>query len=185
MMNEENKVMKALVNLMVCPRCPGSTCCKRCSYIGTDGCYESLVSDSMKVLNAHFGEPMSAPSISASDCEAYVVSTMRTIGVPAHVLGYQYVVRAITLAVNNSEYLHAITSMLYPTIAKEFGATPARVERAIRHAIEVAWQRGDLDVLLSYFGNTLDPSRGKPTNSEFIATIAEHVKLNLLASSSK
>ena len=192
MMNEENKVMNALVNLMVCPRKPGSACCNRCSYTGVEDCYESLISNSMMVLNKSFMSDKSAtrPTTSvgiteASDYETYVSKVMFELGSPAHVLGYQYARRAIILAVSDSEYLHAITGMLYPAIAKEYHTTASRVERAIRHLIEITWDRGDLDVLQKYFGNTISYNKGKPTNSEFIATMAEHAKLHFKVDSSK
>lgn len=98
---------------------------------------------------------------------------------PAHIKGYQYLREAIILAVNDDEIMNSVTKLLYPTVAKTFKTTPSRVERAIRHAIEVAWDRGDVDVLNSYFGYTIQNSRGKPTNSEFIAMISDKLKLNL------
>ena len=107
---------------------------------------------------------------------------MHQIGVPAHIKGYQYLREAIILSVNNREMMGSITKLLYPTVAKKFQTTSSRVERAIRHAIEVAWDRGDVDVLSSYFGYTIQSSRGKPTNSEFIAMIADKFRLQLKAS---
>ena len=175
MMNNDNKVMNALVNLMVCPRHPGTSCCGKCSYRGTESCYENLISDSMTMLHAHFGAQVSAKA--APDYAMQVTNVMREIGIPAHVLGYKYARRAILLAIGDDMYVNAVTKYLYPTIAKEFNTTASRVERAIRHAIEVAWSRGDLDVLMHYFGNTIDRNKGKPTNTEFIAAIAEHLKL--------
>lgn len=176
MMNEEKQVMNALVNLMVCPRCPGRPSCNRCSYIGVADCHERLISDSMNVLNKHFGSTVTNEVVSEPDYEVQVVDVLRDIGIPAHVLGYRYAVRAIVLAIKHSEYLDAMTCVMYPTIAKAFNTTAPRVERAIRHAIEVAWRRGDPDTLYRYFGNTIDPYKGKPTNSEFIAYISEYLK---------
>ena len=103
--------------------------------------------------------------------EVVVSEIMHQIGVPAHIKGYQYLREAIILSINDSEMMNSVTKLLYPTVAKTFKTTPSRVERAIRHAIEVAWDRGDVDVLSSYFGYTIQNSRGKPTNSEFIAMI--------------
>ena len=114
----------------------------------------------------------------SNSLEVIVSEIMRQIGVPAHIKGYQYLRQSIILSVNNPEYLHAITKILYPTIAKNNQTTPSRVERAIRHAIEVAWDRGDVDVLSSYFGYTIQNSRGKPTNSEFIAMISDKLRLD-------
>ena len=100
------------------------------------------------------------------------------IGVPAHIKGYQYLREAILIAVEDMDVINAVTKALYPAVAKRFGTTPSRVERAIRHAIEVAWDRGDLEVLQKYFGYTVSNTKGKPTNSEFIAMIADRLVLN-------
>lgn len=113
------------------------------------------------------------------DLEVVVSQIMHQIGVPAHIRGYQYLREAIILSVNNSEMISSVTKILYPTVAKTFKTTPSRVERAIRHAIEVAWDRGDVDVLSSYFGYTIQNERGKPTNSEFIAMISDKLRLQL------
>lgn len=113
------------------------------------------------------------------DIEVTISDIMRQIGVPAHIKGYQYLRTAIKLSVNDSEMLASVTKLLYPTVAKMYNTTASRVERAIRHAIEVAWDRGDVDVLSSYFGYTIQSQRGKPTNSEFIAMIADKLKLSL------
>ncbi len=113
------------------------------------------------------------------DLEVVVSQIMHQIGVPAHIRGYQYLREAIILSVNNSEMISSVTKILYPTVAKTFKTTPSRVERAIRHAIEVAWDRGDVDVLSSYFGYTIQNERGKPTNSEFIAMISDNLKLRM------
>lgn len=117
-----------------------------------------------------------------NDLEVVVSEIMHQIGVPAHIKGYQYLREAIILSINNTEMMGSVTKLLYPTVAKTFKTTSSRVERAIRHAIEVAWDRGDVDVLSSYFGYTIQSSRGKPTNSEFIAMIADKLRLRLKAS---
>ena len=113
------------------------------------------------------------------DTEVVISDIMRQIGVPAHIKGYQYLRTAIDLSINDAEMLESVTKLLYPTIAKMYSTTSSRVERAIRHAIEVAWNRGDVDVLSSYFGYTIQSDRGKPTNSEFIAMIADRIKLSM------
>ncbi|MGN1442904.1 MAG: sporulation initiation factor Spo0A C-terminal domain-containing protein, partial [Acutalibacteraceae bacterium] len=95
--------------------------------------------------------------------------------------GYEYLRQSIVLTVKDPELMHAVTKALYPTIAKKNKTTPSRVERAIRHAIEVAWDRGDVDVLTSYFGYTIQNTRGKPTNSEFIAMISDKLRLAMNA----
>ena len=117
--------------------------------------------------------------ISDNDIEVVISDIMRQIGVPAHIKGYQYLRTAIKLSVEDSDMLGSVTKLLYPTVAKIFNTTSSRVERAIRHAIEVAWDRGDVDVLSSYFGYTIQSQRGKPTNSEFIAMISDKLKLSL------
>ena len=111
--------------------------------------------------------------------EAQVTNVIHEVGVPAHIKGYQYLREAITLAVNDIDIINSITKMLYPTLARKFKTTPSRVERAIRHAIEVAWTRGKLDVNNSMFGNTISVNKGKPTNSEFIAMIADKLRLEM------
>ena len=120
-----------------------------------------------------------ANSSGVKDLEVVVSQIMHQIGVPAHIRGYQYLREAIILSVKNDEMISSVTKVLYPTVAKTFKTTPSRVERAIRHAIEVAWDRGDVDVLSSYFGYTIQNERGKPTNSEFIAMISDNLKLQM------
>lgn len=109
--------------------------------------------------------------------EADVTNIIHEIGVPAHIKGYQYLRDAIILSVNDMEMLNSITKVLYPTIAKKHQTTPSRVERAIRHAIEVAWSRGKMDTIDALFGYTVSTGKGKPTNSEFIALIADKIRL--------
>ena len=109
--------------------------------------------------------------------EREITAIIHEIGVPAHIKGYQYLREAISLAVEDMEVINAVTKVLYPAVAKKFGTTASRVERAIRHAIEVAWDRGDLETLQKYFGYTVSNAKGKPTNSEFIAMIADRLQL--------
>lgn len=112
-----------------------------------------------------------------ADLEAQVTQIIHQIGVPAHIKGYQYLRTAILMAVEDSEIINYVTKMLYPTVAKKYQTTSSRVERAIRHAIEVAWDRGDVETLNAYFGYTIQNNRGKPTNSEFIAMISDNLRL--------
>ena len=114
---------------------------------------------------------------SNADLETEVTNIIKGIGIPAHIKGYQYVRTAIILAVKEPDVMGSITKVLYPAIAHEYDTTNSRVERAIRHAIEVAWDRCNVDVLNSYFGYTIQATRGKPTNSEFIAMIADKLRL--------
>lgn len=113
------------------------------------------------------------------DLQVTVSEIMHQIGVPAHIKGYQYLREAIVLSINDREMMSSVTKVLYPTVAKMYSTTSSRVERAIRHAIEVAWDRGDVDVLSSYFGYTIQNTRGKPTNSEFIAMISDKLRLRM------
>lgn len=111
------------------------------------------------------------------DLEKDVTDMIHEIGVPAHIKGYQYLREAIMMSVQDVEMLGSITKVLYPTIAKKYQTTPSRVERAIRHAIEVAWSRGRMETLDALFGYTINTGKGKPTNSEFIALIADKIRL--------
>ncbi len=117
--------------------------------------------------------------VSDPELELMVTEIIHQIGVPAHIKGYHYLREAILLSIKNSEIVNSVTKLLYPTVAKNHSTTASRVERAIRHAIEVAWDRGDIDVLNSYFGYTIQNDRGKPTNSEFIAMISDKLRLKL------
>ena len=116
-------------------------------------------------------------SLSGQSLESVVTAIIHEIGVPAHIKGYQYLREAIMIAVADMDVINAVTKILYPEVAKRFGTTASRVERAIRHAIEVAWDRGDLETLQKYFGYTVSNAKGKPTNSEFIAMIADRLQL--------
>lgn len=116
--------------------------------------------------------------VSYDNClESNVTNIIHEIGVPAHIKGYQYLRDAIIMSVNDNEMLNSITKILYPTIAKRHKTTPSRVERAIRHAIEVAWSRGKMDTIDELFGYTVCNGKGKPTNSEFVALIADKIRL--------
>lgn len=122
------------------------------------------------------GETYSS-SAGSDETEVVISDIMRQIGVPAHIKGYHYLRESIMLTIQDPELMHSVTKVLYPTVAKNNKTTASRVERAIRHAIEVAWDRGDVDVLSSYFGYTIQNTRGKPTNSEFIAMISDKLRL--------
>lgn len=111
------------------------------------------------------------------DLEKDVTDMIHELGVPAHIKGYQYLREAIMMSVDDMDTLNSITKILYPSIAKKFDTTPSRVERAIRHAIEVAWSRGKMETLDALFGYTINTGKGKPTNSEFIALIADKIRL--------
>ena len=125
------------------------------------------------------GYELSASRCSPADAglESVVTDIIHEIGVPAHIKGYQYLREAIILTIRDMDMINAVTKVLYPEVARKFATTPSRVERAIRHAIEVAWDRGDIEVLQKFFGYTVSNIKGKPTNSEFIAMIADHLSL--------
>ena len=109
--------------------------------------------------------------------ESVVTDVIHEIGVPAHIKGYQYLREAILLTIDDMDIINSVTKVLYPEVARRYSTTPSRVERAVRHAIEVAWDRGDLETLQRYFGYTVSNTKGKPTNSEFIAMIADRIRL--------
>ncbi|MGN0517780.1 MAG: sporulation transcription factor Spo0A [Acutalibacteraceae bacterium] len=118
-------------------------------------------------------------SVKSTDLEVQITDILHQIGVPAHIKGYHYLRDSIIMSVEHPEIINAVTKQLYPSVAKKYNTTSSRVERAIRHAIEVAWDRGDVDVLNSYFGYTIHTGRGKPTNSEFVAMISDKLRLQI------
>ena len=136
---------------------------------------ESNENDSLLFVEAPFKESKSVKP--EHDLEQDVTDMIHEIGVPAHIKGYQYLRDAILMAVDDIDMLNSITKVLYPTIAKKYQTTPSRVERAIRHAIEVAWSRGRMETLDALFSYTINTGKGKPTNSEFIALIADRIRL--------
>ena len=140
-------------------------------------CSSQLVAERIRQL---YQVSPAAPS-NSEHLETLVTSVIHEIGVPAHIKGYQYLREAIMITVRDMDVINAVTKILYPEVAKRYATTPSRVERAIRHAIEVAWDRGDLETLQKYFGYTVSNAKGKPTNSEFIAMIADKLRLRLKA----
>lgn len=154
------------------------------SYYMMKPCRISSVVERIRLLvSQHWTAESPAEEIASSasplrqNLEALVTSIIHEIGVPAHIKGYQYLREAIMMTVEDMDVINAVTKILYPEVAKKFGTTASRVERAIRHAIEVAWDRGDLETLQKYFGYTVSNTKGKPTNSEFIAMIADRLVL--------
>ena len=147
-------------------------------YFMTKPCELDAVAERIHEMTAIDGQlRQSAQRRQEVNIEAMVTSIIHEIGVPAHIKGYQR--EAIMIAVQDMDVINAITKVLYPQVAKTFATTPSRVERAIRHAIEVAWDRGDLETLQRFFGYTVSNTKGKPTNSEFIALIADKLQLQL------
>ena len=146
------------------------TVLKRIKHVRNRG--ERVFGESKRVNPYEKGEEYTGQSL-----ESDVTNIIHEIGVPAHIKGYQYLREAIIMSVKDIEMLNSITKILYPTIAKLYQTTPSRVERAIRHAIEVAWSRGKMDTIDELFGYTISNGKGKPTNSEFIALIADKIRL--------
>ena len=134
---------------------------------------DALVDHLIQLGEKHSGR-LHAPGL-----EERVTAIIHEVGVPAHIKGYQYVREAIMITVENMDVINSVTKILYPEVAKRYHTTPSRVERAIRHAIEVAWDRGDLETLQRFFGYTVSNAKGKPTNSEFIAMISDRIRLEL------
>lgn len=152
---------------------------KGASYFMMKPCKLSAVIERVRQLGGAVSqeEDSRSPAGAHQSLESSVTSIIHEIGVPAHIKGYQYLREAIVMTVENMEVINAVTKVLYPEVAKRFSTTASRVERAIRHAIEVAWDRGDLETLQKYFGYTVSNAKGKPTNSEFIAMIADRLQL--------
>ena len=144
-------------------------------------CDIRAVADRMRELRDSLNQKRNPAVRTRSDVniEAMVTSIIHEIGVPAHIKGYQYMREAIMIAVQDMDVINSITKVLYPQVAKTFQTTSSRVERAIRHAIEVAWERGDIETLQRFFGYTVSNAKGKPTNSEFIALIADKLQLQI------
>lgn len=144
---------------------------------------EIITDYTSKSASKKAGSSQTDPHSSAlqENIEWIVTDIIHQIGVPAHIKGYHYLRESIILCIEDKELINSVTKILYPTVAKKFHTTSSRVERAIRHAIEVAWDRGDVDVLNEFFGYTIHNSRGKPTNSEFIAMIADKLQLQFKA----
>ena len=137
----------------------------------------SLTAHITSLLKMRSTRSSSVGDTDVSTLEAQVTKIIHQIGVPAHIKGYQYLRTAILMTIEDNDIINSVTKILYPAVAKKYQTTTSRVERAIRHAIEVAWDRGDVDTLNSYFGYTIQNTRGKPTNSEFIAMIADNLRL--------
>ena len=149
----------------------------------TDRLRELVGTNANSVLEKSHGEYIFKPqnkSRKVAPIEVRVTNLIHDVGVPAHIKGYQYLREAIIMSVENEEVINAVTKTLYPALAKSFKTTPSRVERAIRHAIEVAWNRGQIEVHDKIFGYTVNSNKGKPTNSEFIAMLADLLRMEIV-----
>lgn len=177
-----DKMISATLRLALCPGSYDAHCeaCTRCPYSkhGAD-CKKELCRESMSLIEQLRGEKDSQKPEHRFFLQGRVTEVIQEIGVPAHINGYQYLREAILIAINDMAVINAITKVLYPQVAKTFQASPSRVERDIRHAIEVAWARGDITILTKWFGYTVSHIKGKPTNSEFIALIADKIRLEM------
>ncbi len=166
-------VLSSFINAQIANQATALGAC----YLMLKPCEVSCVVDRLRDLRQVYAPQGIAPR--EANLESMVTSVIHEIGVPAHIKGYQYLREAIKIAVNDMDVINAITKVLYPQVAKTFATTPSRVERAIRHAIEVAWDRGDLETLQRFFGYTVSNTKGKPTNSEFIALVADRLQLQI------
>lgn len=166
-------VISAFVNATVASECAalGAT------YFVPKPCDMQIVLDHARQARRPKAVVSGGPAIDEVSLEAMVTDIIHEIGVPAHIKGYKYLREAIIMTVEDPEMINGVTKILYPAVAKKYATTSSRVERAIRHAIEVAWDRGDVDTLQKYFGYTVSGIKGKPTNSECIAMIADHLAL--------
>lgn len=182
----KDKMMSTVLRMVCCPgkydaQTPEAVCVQ-CPCAGDDRCREKLKAASLKYLQryeaGHQGQGV-LETTQTTALRGRITQVLHELGMPAHLRGYDQVRFALELAVCNPNVVYAVTKELYPTVAQAFNTTPSRVERAIRHAVEVAWDRGDMDTLQSYFGGTISLTRGKPTNSEFIALIADRLRLEV------
>lgn len=176
----EQRIIKTLTELAKCPITPGG--CDRCrecqfrNYISSDNCKSAMFEYYMNCPV----QPVADLNVNPLDTqEQKIIDTLALVGIPAHLKGYIYIKTAISAVIDNPEIIHCMCKGLYTDVAKIFGTNPSQVERAIRHAIEVGWDRGDIDVQHKLFGNSVDPNKGKPTNSEFIGTIANRLRAEL------
>ena len=177
-----DKMISVMLRLALCPGCPDENnfVCTTCPHARHGiSCEEKLREEGMKLLRQYQEAHDPQKPVVKDSLLLRVTSVIHEIGVPAHIKGYQYLREAIILVVKNKDLINAITRELYPQLAQTFHTTPSRVERAIRHAVEVAWDRGDIDVIQDWFGNTISPHKGKPTNSEFIALIADKLRMEM------
>lgn len=149
---------------------------KGADYYLTKPCRASTVCERIRQVTSAAGLDPEGEEDTLS-METQITAIIHDVGVPAHIKGYQYLREAILIAVEDIDVINAVTKVLYPEVARRYNTTPSRVERAVRHAIETAWDRGDLETLQRYFGYTVSNTKGKPTNSEFIAMIADRIRL--------
>lgn len=176
-------MMSTMIRLACCPgkcdpRRPDDFCAI-CPHMGAADCEAQLRKASLKLLQEYEVSRSSANASKQPSLKMRITQSIHEIGVPAHIKGYEYLRYAIQLVVEDKRLINNITKGLYPMVAKQFDTTASRVERAIRHAVEVAWDRGDMETLEHWFGYTISHLKGKPTNSEFIALVADKLTLEV------
>ena len=174
--------INTLMQLTRCPRNQSQSnisCCSNCKYkfLGNGGCSEQLEAEATLFLDKFIDSLENSKSEKDMPLEWKTARIFKTLGIPTSILGYKYLKYAVELVSKDSNLLEAVTRSLYPEIARHFHSTPSKVERAIRHAIDTAWLRGDLDAHSLVFGSSISATKGKPTNSEFIGGIAEYLRL--------
>lgn len=171
-----DKMTNLLVHLAMCPGNYQSTCeiCHDCPSCSAQNCKRDL---KKKVMQLYRGESLDFER--TYNLERRITEVLKDLGVPTHLKGYDYLRSAIAMCVEDKYILDKITVHLYPELAKKYDTTASRIERAIRHAVEVAWSRGDLYVLNQYFGNTISLSKGKATNSEFLSCVAIQLRMEV------
>lgn len=174
----QQEIIETLTELAKCPITPG--CYKICgecqfkTYVSGGHCKEALFHHYMNSIKK---QSVVEDYNSQGNLEQSISNTLSLLGFPSHLRGYKYTKEAIILVINDPNIMDSVCGKLYPTLADIFSSTPSKIERGIRHAIESAWLRGDLAVQHKFFGNSVDPCKGKPTNSEFIATIADKLRM--------
>lgn len=169
-----DQTLSALIKLALCPGDRSDPeICSRCHYRGAPDCHKQLRRESLQISQKVLNLPED------TTLEMRITSLLHDMGIPSHIKGFRYVRFAILSTVQNPELIEDMLCGLYPLVAKEFNTTYSRAERAIRHALELAWERGDLSVLQKWFGWSVNSSRGRPTSSEFIALIADRLRLEM------
>lgn len=173
----KDKILGAVIRLAMCPgHCSDPEICDTCAYRHRVDCAKKLKTEALKTLREYEAQPQ---EVAQFNLESRVTEVLHELGVPAHIKGFYYAREAILIAAHDPNIINFVTKELYPRVAKAFDTTPSRVERAIRHAIELAWDRGDIDVMKQWFGFTVQLVKGQPTSSEFIALIADRLRLEV------
>lgn len=179
----KDKMMSAVIRLTCCPgKCDEKNpdrICTICPYQGATNCEQYLRETAMELLQKYEVQAAQSQHSGEKALKMRITEVIHELGVPAHIKGYEYLRCTIQLVVEGTCSIKGITKEVYPRVAREFDTTPSRVERAIRHAIEVAWDRGEIDTLEEWFGSTISHLKGKPTNSEFIALIADKLRMEV------